>query len=50
MDDREDNLAVVALQLAVKVVELEASRSLGRDIDELDALNRRLDEHLNRLR
>ena len=34
----------------LKVVELEASRSLGRDIDELDALNRRLDEHLNRLR
>lgn len=50
MADREDYLAVVALQLAVKVVELEASRSLGRDIDELDALNRRLDEHLNRLR
>ena len=47
MADREDYLAVVALQLAVKVV---ASRSLGRDIDELDALNRRLDEHLNRLR
>ena len=47
MADREDYLAVVALQLAVK---LEASRSLGRDIDELDALNRRLDEHLNRLR
>ena len=50
MADREDYLAVVALQLAVKVVELEASRSLGRDIDEFDALNRRLDEHLNRLR
>lgn len=50
MADREDYLAVVALQLAVKVVELEASRSLGRDIYELDALNRRLDEHLNRLR
>ena len=49
MADREDYLAVVALQLAVKGVELEAS-SLGRDIDELDALNRRLDEHLNRLR
>ena len=50
MADREDYLAVVALQLAVKVVELEASRSLGRDIDELDALTRRLYAGLTRYR
>ncbi len=50
MADREDYLAVVALQLAVRVLELESSRSLGKEIDRLDELNRRLDEHLNKLR
>lgn len=50
MAEREDYLAVAALQLAVKVVELEASRSLGRDIDEIARLNSMLDEHLNRLK
>ena len=47
--EKEDYLSAVALQLAVKVVELEADRSLGKDIDRLDELNRMLDEHLGRL-
>lgn len=47
--EKEDYLSAVALQLAVKVVELEAARSLGKDIDRLDELNRMLDEHLGRL-
>lgn len=50
MADREDYLAVAALQLAVKVVELEASRSLGKDVDRLEELDRMLGEHLNRFK
>lgn len=50
MADREDYLAVVALQLAVKTVEMEANRSLGKDIDRLDELDRMLDDYLNKLR
>ena len=46
--EKEDYLSAVALQLAVKVVELEADRSLGKDIDRLDELNRMLGEHLGR--
>lgn len=48
--DREDYLAVVALQLAVKNVELEASRSLGKDIDQLSEMDKKLDEYLNKLK
>ena len=47
---REDYLAVVALQLAVKVVELEAGRSVGRDIDKLEALDQLLSQHLDKLK
>ena len=47
---REDYLAVVALQLAVRIVELESSRSLGHDIDKLDQLDKLLDQHLNKLK
>ncbi len=50
MADRADYLAVVALQLAVRVVELESSRSLGKDIDRLEELDRQVEEHLNKLR
>ena len=48
--EREDYLAVVALQLAVRAVELESSRSLGKDIDRLDELDRMLEDHLNKLK
>ena len=48
MAEREDYLAVVALQLAVRAVELESSRSLGKDIDRLDELDRMLEDHLNK--
>ena len=47
---REDYLAVVALQLAVKVVELEAGRSIDHDIDKLVQLDKLLDQHLNKLK
>lgn len=47
--EKDDYLAMAALQLAVKVVELESDRSLGKDIDRLEELSRRLDEHLGRL-
>ncbi|HIZ14645.1 MAG TPA: cell division protein ZapA [Candidatus Tidjanibacter faecipullorum] len=50
MAEREDYLAVVALQLAVRAVELESSRSLGKDIDRLDELDRMLEDHLNKLK
>ena len=50
MAEREDYLAVVALQLAVRAVELESSRSLGKDIDRLDELDRMLEDHLNTLK
>lgn len=50
MAEREDYLAVAALQLAVKAVELETSRSIGRDIDKLEELDRTLGEHLNRFK
>lgn len=48
--DREDYLAVVALQLAVRAVEMEASRSLGKDIDQIAEIDKKLEEHLNRLK
>ena len=47
---REDYLAVVALQLAVKVVELEAGRSVGRDIDKLEALDQLLSQHFDKIK
>lgn len=50
MAEREDYLAVAALQLAVKAVELETSRSIGRDIDKLEELDRTLGEHLDRFK
>ena len=50
MAEREDYLAIVALQLAVRAVELESSRSLGKDIDRLDELDRMLEDHLNKLK
>lgn len=50
MAEREDYLAVVALQLAVRAVELESSRNLGKDIDRLDELDRMLEDHLNKLK
>lgn len=50
MAEREDYLAVVALQLAVRTIELESSRSLGKDIDRLDELDRMLEDHLNKLK
>ena len=50
MAEREEYLAVVALQLAVRAVELESSRSLGKDIDRLDELDRMLEDHLNKLK
>lgn len=50
MAEREDYLAVAALQLAVKAVELETSRSLGKDIDRLEELDKMLGEHLNRFK
>lgn len=50
MAEREDYLAVAALQLAVKAVELETSRSLGKDVDRLEELDKMLGEHLNRFK
>ncbi len=50
LSDTEGYLAMSALQLALKVVEMETSRSLGDDIDALQELDRKLDEHLNKLR
>lgn len=50
MAEREDYLAVAALQLAVKAVELESSRSLGKDMDKLEELDKMLGEHLNRFK
>lgn len=50
MAEREDYLAVVALQLAVRTIELESSRSLGKDIDRLDELDRMLEDHLDKLK
>lgn len=49
MAEREDYLTVIALQLAVKAVELENSRSLGKDIDSLTELDRTLGEYLDKL-
>lgn len=48
--DNESYLAISALQLALQVVTMENSRSMGDDLDALAELERKIDRHLNRLK
>lgn len=48
--DNEGYLAIAALQLALKYVELENSRSLGDDMDALAELERKIDKQFNKLK
>ena len=50
MAEGEDYVAGGALQHAVRGVERESSRSLGKDSDRLDELDRMLEDHLNKLK
>ena len=43
----EDYLAMAAIQVAVGKVTLEMDRSLSNQLEELDALNREIDNYLN---
>ena len=43
----EDYLAMTAIQVAVGKVTLEMDRSLSNQLEELDALNREIDNYLN---
>ena len=45
-----DYLAMAALQIALANVEMEMSRSLGAEVDELAEIDSRLDEYLDSLR
>lgn len=44
--ETEQYLAMAALHIAAKNIEMELSRSLGEDIDELVKLDAKLDEYL----
>lgn len=46
----EDYLAMTATHFAVMAVELQMSRSLGEDIDELVEIDKELDGYLNGLK
>lgn len=47
--DREEALAITALQFSVKATELEMSRSLGNDVEALVDLDMKLNDYLNKL-
>lgn len=47
MAEPEDYLAMAAIQVAVGKVTLEMDRSLSNQLEELDALNREIDNYLN---
>lgn len=46
----EDYLALAALNIALQAIEVENSRSMGQDLDELNKLDRQLDDYLNKLK
>lgn len=48
--EKEDYLATVALQFAVKAIELETSRTLGDEVEELKELDRELGSYLDKLK
>ena len=45
-----DHLAMAALQIAVTQIEMEMSRNMDSDRDELNRLDKDLDKHLNQLK
>lgn len=48
--EREDYLAVIAMEFAVKALSLEAAAGTDRFSEELAELNRKLDGYLNKLK
>lgn len=46
---KEMCLATVALQLAVRAVELESNRSVDRNVEKLNEIQRMLDDHFGKL-
>ncbi|MBP3331334.1 MAG: cell division protein ZapA [Tidjanibacter sp.] len=47
--DAEGYMAMAALQIMMNSLELANSRSLGAELDELVEMERKLDDHLNKL-
>ena len=47
--EREGALAITALQFAVKSTEMEMSGSVGKEVQELEDLDRKLNDYLNKL-
>lgn len=47
--EREEALAITALQFSVKATELEMNRGLGKETEALVELDRKLDDYLNKL-
>ena len=48
--EREDYLALAALRIALENVDMEMSRSLGEEIDELKEIDRELESYLGTLK
>lgn len=46
---RESALAITALDLAIKMREMEKSRSIDGDMDDIVELDRKLDDYLSKL-
>ena len=50
MAEKEDYLAAIALQFAVKAIELESSRKVDDEMEALEEIDNRLGESLERLK